>query len=109
MSKGLRRLEQLYSGDFKGVPNLAPLLPAALEPSYSRVFDGSFDHITRRRRFNDVGGRRQILKLLDREGLQFFDFNMAVFRKRDHHRGDAFTQSEQRKTLCALFAFRTNR
>ena len=32
-----------------------------------------------------------ILKLLDREGLQFFDFNMAVFRKRDHHRGDAFT------------------
>ena len=44
-----------------------------------------------RRRANDVGERRQILKLLDREGLQFFDFNMAVFRKRDHHRGDAFT------------------
>ena len=35
--------------------------------------------------------RGRILKLLDREGLQFLDFNMPVFRKRNHHRGDAFT------------------
>ena len=32
----------------------------------------------------------RILKLLDREGLQFLHVKVAVFRKRQHHRGDAF-------------------
>ena len=29
------------------------------------------------------------IKLLDGEGLQFIDVKVAVFRKRQHHRGDA--------------------
>ena len=43
---------------------------------------------------------RRILKLLDRESFQFFDFNMPVFRKRDHHRGDAFTAF----VVCFVYA-----
>ena len=40
------------------------------------------------------------LILLDRKGFQFFDFNMAIFRKRDHHRGDTLTAF----VVCFVYA-----